>query len=135
MTLSKVGGGYQFTDGNASEIALGVQPTAATFSTSATLSTSQFLTGLIVADRGADSATAMTLPTVDALEAVLVNAHNNSSVDFTIVNVASGTSADITVTTNTGWTLVGLMVVQNLTSATFRAVKTGVGAWSLYAIS
>jgi hypothetical protein len=41
----------------------------------------------------------------------------------------------VTIAAGTGWTLVGNAVVLENTSATFRARKTGDGAWSLYRIA
>ena len=102
----------------------------------ATLTSAADLTsGIISCNKGSDAATALTLPLATALDTLLVNAKVGSAFDVVVLNVASGSSADVTVTTNTGWTLSGLMVVQNATSAAFRARKTGAGAWTLYAIS
>jgi hypothetical protein len=134
MAIPKVGGGYQYTDGNLNEVVLDVVPVPATFTASATLTVAQTINGLIIADKGSDAATTATLPTVADLEATLVNAKVGSAFTFTIVNIASGSSADVTVAVGTGWTLVGLVVIQQATSAGFLARKTGDGAWTLYAL-
>jgi len=51
--------------------------------------------------------------------------------------VDGSSSGVITLTTNTGWTLVGLMTVVATagTAQMFRARKTGDGTWTLYRIS
>ena len=135
MALPSIGGGRQLGDGNLNELVLSTCPAPATFTADATVTAADLTSGIISCNKGSDAATALTLPTVAALETLLVNAKVGSCFDVVILNVASGSSADVTVTTNTGWTLSGLMVVQNATSAAFRARKTGTAAWSLYAIS
>lgn len=135
MALASVGGGRQLGDGNLNEVVLTTYPAPATFTADATVTAADITSGIISCNKGSDAATALTLPTVATLETLLVNAKVGSCFDVVVLNVASGSSADVTVTTNTGWTLSGLMVVQNATSAAFRARKTGTGTWSLYAIS
>lgn len=135
MALPSVGGGRQVGDGNLNEVVLTTSPAPATFTADATVTVADILSGIISCNKGSDAATALTLPTVADLEAQLVNAKVGSCFDVAVLNVASGSSADVTVTTNTGWTLSGLMVVQNASSAAFRARKTGTGTWSLYAVS
>ena len=135
MALASVGGGRQYGDGNLNEVVLYTTPTPATFTATATITAANLISGIISCDKGSDAATAMTLPLAADLDALLVNAKVGSAFDVVVLNVASGSSADVTVTTNTGWTLSGLMVVQNASSAAFRARKTGAGAWTLYAIS
>jgi hypothetical protein len=53
------------------------------------------------------------------------------------MNVDGTGTGVITLTTNTGWTLVGLMTVAATagTSQMFRARKTGSGTWTLYRIA
>ena len=65
----------------------------------------------------------------------MTNAKVGSTFDFRVINVTG--SGIITVTTNTGWTLVGLMTITNAAGTVrgFRARKTGDGTWALYAIS
>lgn len=135
MALPTVGGGQQIGDGNNSEVKLGNQAAPATATNDATLTVSQVLNGIILATPTA--AAAYTLPTTANLEATLTNAKVNSFFDFSVVNLASNSSYDITMTTNTGWTVTGggVMVVQEASSARFRARKTGDATWQLYRIA
>lgn len=133
MPLPQVGGGYQFTDGNLSEVALGVQGTpGATTATSVTL-TAADLTGGIYTSTNA-SAVAITLPTAALTDALLVNAKVNSSFELVIINLGSASGA-VTMTAGTGWTLVGSATVAISTSARFLARKTGDAAYTLYRIA
>jgi hypothetical protein len=65
----------------------------------------------------------------------------NSSFDFVVVNTNGSGAGVITITTNTGWTIgssgsQGLMTVTTAgTSQTYRAVKSGDGAWALYRVA
>lgn len=133
MPLPQVGGGYQFTDGNLSEVALGVQGTpGATTATSVTL-TAADLTGGIYTSTNA-SAVAITLPTAALTDALLVNAKVNSAFELVIINLGSASGA-VTMTAGTGWTLVGSATVAISTSARFLARKTGDAAYTLYRIA
>lgn len=131
MALPTVGGGQQIGDGNNSEVKLGNQSAPATAIGDATLTVSQLLNGIILATPTA--AAAYTLPTVATLEATLTNGKVDSFFDFSVINLASS-NFDITMTTNTGWTITGggVMVVQEASSARFRARKTGDATWQLY---
>jgi hypothetical protein len=73
---------------------------------------------------------------VALVEATVSSAKNNSSFDFTVVNLATA-DYDITMTTATGWTITGggVMVIQQASSAQFRARKTGDGTWQLYRLA
>ncbi len=134
MALPTVGGGQQIGDGNNNEVKLGNQAAAATATNDATLTVAQVLNGIILATPTA--AAAYTLPTVANLEATLTNAKVNSFFDFSVINLASS-NYDITMTTNTGWTVTGggVVVVQESSSARFRARKTGDATWQLYRMS
>ena len=134
MGLPNVGGGYQVGDGNV-ETQLNVQAAPATFTATATISVATLLSGIVVADKGSDAATNMTLPTVALLEETLTQAKTNSYFSLSVINVAVGSSATVTVVAGTGWTLVGLVTVPYLTSGRFHARKTGDSAWSLYRIA
>jgi len=129
MALSSVGGGYQFTDGNVSEAALIVQGTPATATAAATLTVAQLLSGLVVCSSTPGT---QTLPTVALLEATLTNGKVDSGFEVSFVNTAAST---LTIAVGTGWTLVGTVTALTLTSALFRARKTGDGAWTLYRIA
>ena len=134
MALPNGAGGYQVGDGNLNEVQLGVQAAPATATDTATLTVAQLTNGIILATPTA--AAAYTLPTVALLEATVSSAKTNSSFDFVVVNLASS-NYDITMTTATGWTVTGggVMVVQEASSATFRARKTGDGTWQLYRLA
>ncbi len=134
MALPNGAGGYQVGDGNLSEVQINVQAAPATATDTATLTVAQLTNGLILATPTA--AAAYTLPTVALVEATVSSAKVNSSFDFTVVNLASS-DYDITMTTATGWTITGggVMVVQQASSAQFRARKTGDGTWQLYRLA
>lgn len=111
-----------------------VQPTPATVNVTATMTAANLLTGLITSSTAA--AVAATLPLATDLDTAF-NAWKGSvgiatdGFEFVIVN--TGPNA-VTVTTNTGWTLVGNMVVAAAVSATFRVYKTAAGAWTIQKI-
>ena len=134
MALPNGAGGYQVGDGNLSEVQINVQAAPATAADTATLTVAQITNGLILATPTA--AAAYTLPTVALVEATVSSAKNNSSFDFTVVNLATA-DYDITMTTATGWTITGggVMVIQQASSAQFRARKTGDGTWQLYRLA
>jgi hypothetical protein len=134
MALPNGAGGYQVGDGNLSEVQINVQAAPATATDTATLTVAQLTNGIILATPTA--AAAYTLPTVALVEATVSSAKVNSAFDFVVVNLASS-DYDITMTTATGWTVTGggVMVVQQASSATFRARKTGDGTWQLYRIA
>ena len=134
MALPNGAGGYQLGDGNQSESVMGYAAAPATATDTATLTAAQVLNGIILSTPTA--AAAYTLPTVADLEAALSSANVGSTVDFVVINLASS-DYDITMTTNTGWTVTGggVVVVQEASSAQFRARKTGTGTWQLYRIA
>jgi hypothetical protein len=133
MPLPQVGGGYQYTDGNLSEVALSVQGApGATTATSVTLSAADLTGGLYTSNNTA--AVAITLPTAALTDALLTNAKVNSAFELVIINLGSGSGA-VTMTAGTGWTLVGSATVAVTTSARFLARKTGDAAYTLYRIA
>jgi hypothetical protein len=136
MTISNIGGGSQIGDGNLNEVVLAAVPAPLTAAGDATLSVAQLTNGIILGNPGT-SAAAYTLPTCATLDAALGNAKVGSSFDFAVINVNGSSSGVITVTTNTGWTLVGLMTVVATagTAQAFRARKTGDATWSLYRVA
>jgi hypothetical protein len=135
MALPNGAGGYQVGDGNLGEAVLGVQAAPIALTTGVTLTSAQLANGLILGSPGA-SAVSYQLPTCASLDADVSSAKPNSSFDFTVLNVDGNTSGVITLTTNTGWTLVGLMTVVATagTAQIFRARKTGDATWTLYRI-
>lgn len=137
MALPNGAGGYQIGDGNQSEVKFFAQPAPATVAAGdATLTAAQLATGIILGSPGA-SAAAYTLPTAALMDAAFSSMPNNAAFDFSVVNVDGNTSGVITMTAGTGWTLVGLATVVATagTAQTFRARKTGAGAWTLYRIA
>jgi len=136
MTISNIGGGSQIGDGNLNEVVLSVVPAPPAATVTATLSVAQITSGILLGSPGA-SAAAYTLPTCATLDAALGNAKIGSSFDLAVINVDGSSSGVITMTTNTGWTLVGLMTVVATagTAQAFRARKTGDATWTLYRIA
>lgn len=134
MALPNGGGGYQLGDGNLNEAVMGYSSAPVTATDTATLTAAQVLNGIILATPTA--AANYTLPTVSDLEAVLSSAKEGSTIEFVIINLASS-NYDITVVTNTGWTVTGggVVVVQEASSARFRARKTGSASWQLYRVA
>jgi hypothetical protein len=106
----------------------------ATATASATLTANQVLNGILLGSPGGTAASYQ-LPTVAALEVGIPSASSvGDAFDFSVMNVDGSGTGVITLTTNTGWTLVGLMTVVATagTSQMFRARKTGSGTWTLY---
>lgn len=136
MALPNGAGGYQFTDGNLNEVALGAIPAPATATVTATLTVPQVTAGILLGSPGT-SAASYTLPTVASLEATVSSAKVGSSFDLSVVNVDGSSSGVITLVAGTGWTIVGLATVVATagTAQLFRARKTGDGAWTLYRIA
>ena len=129
MALPNGAGGYQLGDGNVGEAQLTVQGAPTALTAAATVTAAQLANGLFTFNGTAGN---MTLPTVADLEAGISSASKvNAAFDFYVVNIDGG-SDDVTVATNTGWTLVGTMQVDNATSGHFRARKTGDGTWTCY---
>jgi hypothetical protein len=134
MPLAISGNGYQLGNGNVNDVPLGVNtiPTQ-TATTTATLTAAQITGRLLVGSPGA-AAASYTLPTAALTDARLTNAAVGATFDLALVNLGN-TSGVITILAGTGWTLVGLMTLAIATSSQFRALKTGVAAWTLYRIS
>jgi hypothetical protein len=130
MAFPSTGNGYQTTDGNVNEVRLVLQGAPASVTAAGTLTAAQVLTGLIVVPSGTPGT--QTLPTVALLEAALPNVKVDSGFDLNLVNAAGSTA---TIAAGTGWTIVGTATAATVTSAAFRAGKTGDGAWTLYRIA
>jgi len=137
MGLPSVGGGYQTNDGNLSEVKMSVASAPVTATDTATLTVDQLINGLII---GTPTATAIyTLPLAATLDNTLTNSKVGTTFDFRVMTTAA---FGITIATNTGWTIgssgsQGLMTIAATagTVRSFRARKSGDGAWALYAIS
>jgi hypothetical protein len=135
MALPSVGGGYQIGDGNVNEIFLSDQGDVATPTATATLTTAQINTQLMVANPGT-SAASYTLPLGTDMDTAFLNAKVNSTVAFTIINIGTSSGA-ITMVTNTGWgTLAstGSVTIAIGTSAQFVARRTATATWTLYRV-
>lgn len=124
------GGGYQIGDGNTVEIYLGVQSAPATATGSATLTTFQVNSGLIIANPSTTAATYVT-PTGTQLDTALPNAKTDSTFETTIVNIGTG-SGDITLSAGTGVTLVGSATINDGTSAQILWRRTADNTWTAY---
>jgi hypothetical protein len=112
------------------------QGTPATLNTTGTLTAAQIGSGIITSTAAA--AVVATLPLATAMDTAFPNAVASTSIDFSVIDTSSTGADTITMTTNTGWTLVGNMVITPVTGGTsgrFRATKTGAGAWTLYRLS
>jgi len=136
MALPNGSGGYQLGDGNLNEAELMIQPAPVALTTGVTLTAAQLTNGIILGSPGA-SAVSYQLPTCADLDALVSSAKPNSAFSFSVVNVDGNTSGVITLTTNTGWTLVGLMTVVATagTAQAFIARKTGDATWTLYRVA
>jgi len=132
MALPSIGGGRQIGDGNLTEVVLGVQPTPATATSTATLTIAQLITGVINGSPASSAAT-YTLPTVALTEATLTNCRVSSSFDFSVCNIDGSGSGVITLAVGTGWTITGLATIAATAGTTgqFRAYKTGATTWTL----
>ena len=128
-TLPNGAGGYQLGDGNLTEVTIGVQAAPTSKAAAATLTAAELTNGIIIYTGATAS---LTLPTVADTEALVSSAKNNSSFDVNFINTGAGT---LTIAAGTGWTLVGTVTSATVTSAAWRARKTGDGAWSLYRIA
>jgi len=132
MALPSVGGGYQFTDGNLSEVSLFNQGApGATVATSVTLTAAELTAGLYTSTNTA--AVAITLPTAALTDALLTNAKVNSSFEIVFINLGSSSGA-VTVTAGTGWTIVGSATVAISTSGRYLCRKTGDAAYTIYRV-
>lgn len=118
------------------------QAAQAAKTTSTTLTAAELLGGLITGNQGAAGAAAYTLPLATDLDlATPSDVGTDEAFEFSVINISTVAAEDITMTTNTGWTLVGNMVIQESAAATgalsvgtFRARRTGAGAWTLYRV-
>jgi len=137
MAIPTTGGGYQVGDGNLNELQMGYTASVQTATSTASLTVGQTLGGILVGNPSTSAAT-YTLPTVAATEAVLSNAKVGSTFDLIVVNLGTS-SGVITMAVGTGWTLVGLATVAITSavgsSAQFKALKTGAGAWTMYRVA
>ena len=132
MALPNGTGGYQVGPGaDEAQFAPQKAPVAYT-GTTVTLAASDLANGLVTSTNA--SAVGFTLPTAALMDAAVPNARVDTAFDFVIINLGSSSGA-VTMTAGTGWgTNVGSSTVAILTSARFRARKTGDAAWLLYRV-
>ena len=128
MAFPNGAGGYQLGDGNLTEVQLNTQTAPVSKAAAATLTPAELTNGLI---QYTGASASLTLPTVADLELLVSSAKNNSSFDVNFINTGAGT---LTIAIGTGWTLVGTITSATLTSAAWRARKTGDGTWTMYRI-
>jgi hypothetical protein len=140
MALPSVGGGYQFTDGNTNELEIDTQAAPQTATSTATLSTTQVLGGLLVVDP-TTTASSLTMPTATAIDAVMTNMKTNSTFRLTVINIGTSTGL-VTMVVGTGITAVGNLVVAITGSAAgvggaaqFLFRKTGTAAYTVYRVA
>jgi len=113
------------------------QGAAAAKTTSATLTAAEILTGEITVNQGGGANSALQLPLATAVDTALPDSAAGDAFDFSVTNISAVAAETASVTTNTGWTLVGNMLLAANTAVTdnsqglFRAKKTGAGAWTL----
>lgn len=117
------------------------QAAPAAKTTAATLTAAEILGGLLTANQGGAAAANYTLPLASDLDlACPYDIGTDEAFEFTLVNISTNAAEDITIVTNTGWTLVGNMVVASNNAATdqawgtFRARRTAANTWVLYRV-
>jgi hypothetical protein len=130
MALPNGAGGYQFGDGNETEINMVTQVTPTAKTGAATLTAAELATGIITYN---GTASALTMPLGADLDAAFSSMKVNSSFDFFIINIG-GTNA-ATVTANTGVTLVGVAAVSANTAANWRVRKTAAATYVAYRVA
>lgn len=133
MALPSVGGGYQDNDGNLSEPKISVCPAPNTATSTATLTTTQLLGGILLGSPGS-SAASYTTPTGTQIDAVLTSAKIGTCFDLSIQNVDGSGSGVITLVGGTGVTISGLATVAATagTAQMWRFRRTGTATWTAY---
>lgn len=107
--------------------------------TSTTLTAAEIVGGILTALQGGAAAASYTLPLAADLDTYLQSPPVGTTFEFTLLNLSAVDAEDATIVTNTGWTLVGSMLVESTGGApagpprgTFIARRTGTGTWTLY---
>ena len=137
MPIANGSGGYQIGTGNASEPNMTPIDLPISVTATATLTPSQVVNGLILANNGVTTAQTYTLPTVADLEAMLINSDRiGTSFDFRVVNLGTSSGTAI-IAAGTGWTVSGslTMTIPVTTGAMLVARKSAEGAWTLYRVT
>lgn len=131
MALSNGTGGYQVGAGATDEAIMFVQGAPTALTAAATATAAQLQNGLFTFDGTAGN---LTLPTVALMEAGMPSAQKvNAAFDFFVINTDAADA--VTLAVGTGWSIVGVAAVAAVTSAHFRARKTGDTTWTAYRIS
>lgn len=130
MALANGSGGYQVGDGNLAEVNMSVQATPVAKTAAAVLTAAELTNGIVTYTGAVAN---ITLPTVALTEALVSSAKVNSSFDFSILNIGGTNTATLVI--GTGWTLVGVVTIAANISSSWRAVKTGDGAWTAYRLA
>jgi hypothetical protein len=130
MALPNGTGGYQFGDGNETEINMVTQVTPTAKTAAATLTAAELATGIITYT---GAAAALTVPLGADLDVAFPSMKVNSSFDFFIINTGATNAA--TVTANTGVTLVGVAAVAAVTAANWRVRKTADATYVFYRVA
>ena len=114
--------------------------------TSATLTAAELLTRILTANQGGGAAATYTLPLATALETALLAINPDLVVgdafNFSLTNISIVAAEDATIATNTGWTLVGKMLVESNEATAlvgpqglFTVRRTAANAYTLYRIA
>ena len=130
MALPNGAGGYQFGDGNETEINMVTQVTPTAKVAAATLTAAELATGIITYT---GAAVALTVPLGADLDVAFPSMKVNSSFDFFIINTGATNAA--TVTANTGCTLVGVAAVAAVTACQWRVRKTADATYVFYRVA
>ncbi len=90
---------------------------------------------LITGNAGTGAGVNYTLPTATNLDSALSSSLGaDDAIMMYVINLSAVAAEDITIVTNTGWTLVGNMVVQENTSAAFIVRFTAANTATLYRV-
>lgn len=129
MTVASIGGGQQTDNGNTSDPRLQTQGAPTLYTTTATITAAELITG-ILSYTGAGHT--LTLPTAALLDATITAAKQDSSFDFTVI----ATTGTATLAVGTGITSVGALTTAASTATRFRLRKTNApgatSAWVVY---
>ena len=120
------------------------QPTPDTLTVTATLTTAQIISGLLLANQGAGAAATYTMPTGSVFEAALkalpFAMDNDDAFDFSMVNVSTVGAEDVTIAGATGMVAVGNMTIASNAAVTdqawgtFRLRKVDTNSYTFYRI-
>jgi antitoxin (DNA-binding transcriptional repressor) of toxin-antitoxin stability system len=130
MALPNGAGGYQFGDGNVTEVNITTQGTPVAKTAAASLTAAEITSGIITYTGAVAN---LTFPTVADTEVLVSSAKNDSCFDLAIIN--TGGTNTVSVVGGTGWSTVGSLAIAAGVSGRFLARKVGDLAWTLYRVS